>query len=238
MELFFVPDLSVGKPASLSPDEARHCIKVLRHKEGDTIQLIDGKGGLYAGVIRNTDSSGCAVEIIYRHDHFSDRSYSLHMAVAPTKNIDRFEWFCEKATEVGIDEISPVICTRSERKTVKTERIERVMVAAIKQSIKSWLPKIHEPVDFDDFIQKKFNGYKKFICSGAANPEDNLRKYYSKSENVVIIIGPEGDFTNEELNKASAHNFVHINLGLSRLRTETAAFVACHTINLLNTFVD
>lgn len=238
MELFFIPDLTTGKLATLPPDEAKHCVKVLRHKSGDTIQLIDGKGGLYAGLIKVANAANCVVEILYRHDSFSERNYSLHMAVAPTKNIDRFEWFCEKATEIGIDEITPVICKRSERKVVKTERIERLMIAAIKQSVKSRLPKIYEPVSFDDFTRKNFTEHKKFICSASAQAEDNLKKHYLSGENAVILIGPEGDFTNDELKSATHLDFKHINLGPSRLRTETAALVACHTINLLNTFAE
>ncbi|MGI8892391.1 MAG: 16S rRNA (uracil(1498)-N(3))-methyltransferase [Bacteroidia bacterium] len=236
MELFFLPDLVEGQSAVLTADESRHCIKVLRHKPGDSIQLIDGKGGLYAGIIRDADPRACRVEIIYRHDSFSDRHYSIHMAVAPTKNIDRFEWFCEKATEVGVDMITPVICQHSERRIIKTERIEKVMISAIKQSIKAWLPQINEAISFNKFVELEFSKSKKFICTGIAAPQESLKNHYKKGEDAVILIGPEGDFSGDEINLAIKKKFIPVNLGTSRLRTETAALVACHTINLLNTF--
>jgi 16S rRNA (uracil1498-N3)-methyltransferase len=236
MELYFLPDLTEGKTAVLTAEESRHCVRVLRHKNGDSIQLIDGKGGLYAGLIREADPGACVVEIIYRHENFGDKDFKLHMAVAPTKNIDRFEWFCEKATEVGVDRLTPVICEHSEREKMKTERIQRLMIAAIKQSVKAWLPKIDEPIEFDKFISCDFSGAKKFICSSVASPTDNFKKHYKKGEDAVVIIGPEGDFSNRELTEAAAKDFKMINLGPSRLRTETAALVACHTINFLNTF--
>ena len=235
MELYFLPDLKEGQSAVLSPEEARHCVRVLRHKNGDTIQLIDGKGGLYTGVIRNADQKNCVVEIIYRNDNFPGPDFSVYMAVAPTKNIDRFEWFCEKATEVGVKRITPLLCTRSERKSVNTNRIERVMISAIKQSIKTWLPQIDEPVLFEQFITGDFEETEKYICSSTSDPGDTFVKHYSKGKNAIILIGPEGDFTKEELLLAEQNNFIAVNLGPSRLRTETAALIACHTINLLNT---
>ncbi|MBE9491864.1 MAG: RNA methyltransferase, partial [Bacteroidetes bacterium] len=156
-----------------------------------------------------------------------------HLAIAPTKNINRFEWFLEKATEIGIDEISPIICDHSERKTLKTDRLNKILITAIKQSIKVYLPKLNSPLTFNEFIQKPCSSFKFIACIDEEH-QLNLKKAYQKGKDVVIIIGPEGDFSREEIKLAKELKYLPISLGKSRLRTETAAIVACHTIQLLN----
>lgn len=232
MQLFYTPDIKTNI-YTLNEIESKHCIKVLRQKVNDHIQLIDGKGNFYEAKIIEPNPKKCIVEIVETTRDFGKRNHYLHIAIAPTKNIDRFEWFLEKATEIGIDEITPILCEHSERKTIKAERLEKIIVSAIKQSIKAYKPKLNDLTNYSDFIRQNFNGVK-YIAHCEENKKNLLKDAYNKGQNVIILIGPEGDFSPDEIEFAKQNNFQEISLGESRLRTETAGVVACHTINLLN----
>lgn len=232
MHLFYTPDLA-GDSYKLNEVESRHCTKVLRLTSGDTIHLTDGKGGLYKASITDASGKQCDVSIIEKKTEYGKRNFFLHIAVAPTKNIDRMEWFLEKATEIGIDEITPLLCKRSERDIVKTERLNKVITSAVKQSLKTYYPKLNEITRLKDLLNMPFDG-KKYIAHCEETTRIPLKNAVSKSDNVMILVGPEGDFTNEEIVLAVSKGFEPISLGNSRLRTETAALVACHTINLIN----
>ncbi|MCX6235906.1 MAG: 16S rRNA (uracil(1498)-N(3))-methyltransferase [Bacteroidetes bacterium] len=231
MQLFFTPDISKNNYI-LSPEESKHCIRVLRLKKGDTIYLTDGNGNLFSGILSDDNIRGCAIQIVSAQNEYGKKNYHLHIAIAPTKNIDRFEWFLEKATEIGINEITPLICEHSERRTVNTERLNKILVSALKQSLKAYLPELNQPVRFNNFIKEKRDSQKLI----AWYDEKNLlmKETYNKGKDVVVLIGPEGDFSSGEIRMAREAGFVAVNLGNSRLRTETAGVVACHTINLLN----
>ena len=234
MQLFYTTDIR-GNIAYFDETESRHLTQVLRRKVGDTVQFTDGLGHLFSGEIIEVSKRTCAVAIQGTTDNFQARPFRLHIAIAPTKNMDRFEWFLEKATEIGIDEITPLICKRSERTVVKTERLKGVLASAMKQSLKAFLPIINESVDFQQFMKHKFaEGDKKFIAYCNEAERHPLSKMYEKSKNCVLLIGPEGDFTEGEVAAAFKQNFVGVSLGNSRLRTETAGVVGCHTVNLLN----
>lgn len=232
MHLFYTPDIT-GKIYTLDPIESKHAVKVLRLAVGDEIQLIDGKGGFYTAKIENADPKRCIVEIISEQKEYGKRDHYLHIAIAPTKSNDRFEWFLEKATEIGIDEITPVVCEHSERKTIKPERFEKIIVSAVKQSIKAYKPTLNPLTDFRDFIRSG-SQHDKFIAHCEENEKTLLKSAYHKGKGAVILIGPEGDFSTKEIELAREYNFKEISLGKSRLRTETAGIVACHTINILN----
>jgi 16S rRNA (uracil1498-N3)-methyltransferase len=202
---------------------------------------VDGVGGYYEGVIREPNHHRLEIRIYDRKTDFGKRSYHLHVAIAPTKNSDRYEWFLEKATEIGVDEVTPLICRHSERKKVNPERLNKILLSAMKQSLKAYLPKLNEAQHFNEgilrFAQNDSNSQsdsntQKFICSGAATV--SLKENYQRNQNVIILIGPEGDFSEEEIATAIKNNFVPVNLGSSRLRTETAALVAVTAINLIN----
>ena len=232
MHLFYTPDLN-GNLYTLNEIESKHCVRVLRLNINDQIQLIDGKGGFYTAKIINSNPKKCIVEIIETKKDYGKRNHYLHIAIAPTKNIDRFEWFLEKATEIGIDEITPVICEHSERKAIKPDRLEKIIVSAIKQSIKAYKPKLNDLMKFKDFIKQNSDS-KKFIAHCEENHKTPLKSNYHKGQNTIILIGPEGDFSPEEIELAKQNKYTEISLGESRLRTETAGVVACHTINLIN----
>jgi 16S rRNA (uracil1498-N3)-methyltransferase len=233
MNLFYTPDLT-GGTYTLSGEESNHLIRVLRFKKGETIFLTDGKGKMFKASLANEDPKACLVDIIETTPDYGKRNYSLHIGIAPTKNIERFEWFLEKATEIGIDEITPVICEHSERRDVKPERLKKVIVAAMKQSVKAYLPELHPAKSYKEFVSGKSNG-QKFICTLAGKEKNNpLKNSYVNGMNPLILIGPEGDFSGNEINLAEQNQFIKVSLGESRLRTETAGIAACHTISLLN----
>lgn len=229
--IFFAPDIL--NTLELPHEEAQHCIRVLRMNQGDEILIADGKGTFYDAIITNAHQKHCNVEIVGTtaiHKHWN---FNLHIAFAPTKNIDRTEWFLEKATEIGIDHISPILTAHSERKQVKLDRLEKILVSAMKQSQKATLPKLDDLTSFAEFIQKPFTG-KKLIAHCYDTEKSLLKDIYSHGEDVLILIGPEGDFSEEEVNLAMENGYSPISLGESRLRTETAALVACHSIHALN----
>jgi 16S rRNA (uracil1498-N3)-methyltransferase len=232
MQLFYCPDI-ISENHFLSEEESMHCIGVLRYKKDDIINIIDGIGGFYSAKIIRDDKKECEVKIISRQTEFNKRNYHLHIAIAPTKNIVRFEWFLEKATEIGIDEITPVICEHSERREIKTERLNKVIVSAIKQSVKAYLPKLNAAVKFKDFIHNT-NASQKFICSCDAEKKSTLKNLYTKEKDVLLLIGPEGDFSKDEIKLAADNEYKIISLGESRLRTETAGIVSCEIINFMN----
>ncbi|MEI7895799.1 MAG: 16S rRNA (uracil(1498)-N(3))-methyltransferase [bacterium] len=231
MQLFYVSGVA-GNSCVLSEEESWHCMKVLRLADGDGIDLTDGAGNFYRGRLTKVHHKGCLVEIL---EVKSDppRPWRLHIAIAPTKNNDRFEWFLEKSTEIGIEEITPLICEHSERDVVKLVRLEKVVVSAMKQSLKAWLPGLNEPVKFRDFITREFTG-QKFIAYCETGGESELHAVCRKGSDVLILVGPEGDFSKQEVESAEKMGFIPVSLGKSRLRTETAGIVACHTVGLLN----
>ncbi|MEM6316769.1 MAG: 16S rRNA (uracil(1498)-N(3))-methyltransferase [Bacteroidota bacterium] len=218
--------------AHLDEEQARHCVQVMRRQVGDAVTFVDGEGGFYKGIIHETGKKKCIIRVTESEQAFNRRPFSLHVAIAPTKNTNRFEWFLEKATEIGIDEITPIICQRSERRKVRTDRLRKIIVAAMKQSLKAYLPKLNEPIPFAKFIQNPNSSTQKYIAQGAENTA--LKDNYVAQNDVTVLIGPEGDFSKEEIDLARQRGYVGIHLGKSRLRTETAGIVACHMLNFLN----
>jgi 16S rRNA (uracil1498-N3)-methyltransferase len=202
-------------------------------KSGDAIFLTDGLGNMVEALIVDPDSEKCIVKTIKTIQEYQKRPFHLHIAIAPTKNIDRFECFLEKSTEIGIDVIIPLICSHSERTHVKTDRLQKVIIAAMKQSLKAYLPVLEVMVEFSRFLQRPFDGDKFIAYCGQDDPIE-LKNTSHKGANTLIMIGPEGDFSHEEVELAKKQGFIPISLGKSRLRTETAGIVACHTINLVN----
>lgn len=229
MHVFYTPDIQTK--AELPEEEAQHCTRVLRLTAGDEITLTDGKGYFYRAEISAGTNKRCLVAI--KETIFQEPLWSghLHIAMAPTKNMDRNEWFAEKATEIGFDELTFLNCRFSERKVIKTERIEKILVSAIKQSLKARKPKLNEMIDFNKFIAQKFDG-QKFIAHCYEGEKPLLKEVLRKGEDALVLIGPEGDFSEEEVKLAIQQGFTPISLGKSRLRTETAALVACHTMNM------
>ena len=232
MQLFYVPNIS-GAEVILDETESKHAIRVLRLSEGTQIQLIDGNGGFYEAKIIDPNPKKCKLSITQSNLNFGKRNFRIHIAIAPTKNIDRFEWFLEKCTEIGIDEITPLLTKHSERKIIKPERLEKILVAAMKQSLKAYLPKLNALTQFKELITKTKvkNKYIAHCYKGNATHLKNLTK---KSEDTLILIGPEGDFSLKEIQLANENGFEEISLGSSRLRTETAGVIACHIVNLAN----
>lgn len=231
MHLFYVPDILEN--SILSEEESRHAVRVLRLKEGDTIHLVDGLGGFYTARIIEPHPKRCAFEILTKEQREKPHSYRLHIAIAPTKNIDRFEWFLEKCTEIGIDEITPLLCRYSERKQIKPERLEKIIVSAAKQSLKTHFPVLNPIIGFEEFVST-VEAEQKFIAHCYDGQKKHLKELLGPEKEVLILIGPEGDFSREEVDLALTAGFEEISLGNARLRTETAGIVACHTVALGN----
>ena len=229
--IFFAPDILTNQ--ALPFEEAQHCIKVLRKKEGDEIFITDGKGNFYDASIVQAHPKHCIVDILKTIEQPKNWNFGLQIAFAPTKNMDRVEWFAEKATEIGIDRFSPLLCQFSERKEVKLQRIEKILVSAMKQSQKAILPRLDDMQSFSKFVKQDFEG-QKFIAHCYPQSKRLLKDIYRKGANALILIGPEGDFSEKEVEEALENGFEPISLGESRLRTETAALVACNTIHVLN----
>ncbi len=229
MYLFYTPDIDIHP--ELPEEEAAHCLRVLRLSQGDKITLTDGKGYFYEAQISVASAKRCSVSILNKtFQPFYWRGH-LHLAMAPTKNMDRTEWFAEKATEIGIDEISFLNCRFSERKVLKVERIEKIVVSAVKQSLKARKPQINEMISFDKFVRQDFPG-DKFIAHCYAGEKPLLKDVLSNEKDTLVLVGPEGDFSPEEVELALSCGFRPVSLGMSRLRTETAALVAAHLMNL------
>ncbi|WP_341832725.1 16S rRNA (uracil(1498)-N(3))-methyltransferase [Sphingobacterium thalpophilum] len=236
MQLFFTPDLNPSlENFILSEEESKHAIRVLRMDTGDRLHLIDGRGGLYEAQIIDPHPKRTVITILNVEEEFQRPKYHLHIAVGPTKNIDRIEWFLEKATEVGIQEITPVICEHSERKEVKLDRLNKVVVAAMKQSLKAYLPKLNPAVSFKQFLREiPKEGVQKAIAHCVDAEKKYLNQVLEPDQHYIILIGPEGDFSEEEIDLALQMGFHPISLGEARLRTETAALAACMEVSLLN----
>lgn len=234
MRFFYDNTISEGfHTFTLSEEESNHCTRVLRLKQGDDIYIADGRGNLHHSQIITVDHKRTIVQIIETIKEYNKLPYYLHIAVAPTKNMERMEWFLEKATEIGIAEITPIICHNSERKVIKTDRMNRIVEAAMKQSYKAYHPVVNEAIKFSDFIKSDASD-QKFI----AHCEDNSNRTYlaniAKPKNsVTILIGPEGDFSHDEIEMTKGC-YIPVSLGDSRLRTETAALVACDIISIIN----
>ena len=234
MQLYFIAPVFVPVPCqiNLGSEESLHCIKVLRMRTGETIHLTDGTGNLYEGQILAQDLKSCPVMLTSVQPEFGKRPFRLHLAVAPTKNMARFEWFLEKATEIGIDEITPLICEHSERAQIRLDRLQKIIVSAAKQSLKTYLPVLHEPVKFEDFMRLNQTG-SRFVAYVEEHQPEHLKNAY-QSGDCTVLIGPEGDFSRKEMDLALQNGFKPVSLGPARLRTETAAIVACHIINVVN----
>ncbi|GHT23955.1 ribosomal RNA small subunit methyltransferase E [Bacteroidia bacterium] len=232
--IFYTPDIKDLSPLYvLNEEESAHAVRVLRLKENDSLTLVDGRGGWYDALVKQAHPKHCEVRITAAQHGFEMRDNYLHIGIAPTKNIDRLEWFVEKATEIGVDAITPLLCERSERKKLNEDRLQRVAIAAMKQSGKAYLPELHPPASFAEWVQCCGAGRKMIACCGNFEKQ-TLRQTYLTGENAVVAIGPEGDFSPEEVKMAVAAGFECITLGKSRLRTETAGVVACCEINFIN----
>lgn len=235
MHVFYTPD--IANRAELPEEEAAHAIRVLRLQPGDEVMLTDGQGNFYRAEIAVASHKRCLVNILETRPQAPLWKGHLHIAMAPTKNMDRTEWFAEKATEIGLDELTFLNCRFSERKVIKTERIAKILVSAIKQSLKARLPKLNEMTDFDKFVTRPFEG-QKFIAHCYKGDKPLLKDVVQPDKDAVVLIGPEGDFSEDEVRKAEACGFQSISLGPSRLRTETAALVACHILNVQHQLTD
>ena len=235
MNLFYAPDIL--QTLSLPEEESQHCAKVLRMKSGEHIHIIDGVGGLYEAEILEAHPKRTQVSIISEQHEYGRRPFHLHLAVAPTKNIDRFEWFVEKATEIGFDELTPLCCRYSERKVIKPERIEKILVSAAKQSLKAYVPRLNPMITAKEFIGNSsflIPHSSLFIAHCYDQPKQHLFNACQPGGDVVVMVGPEGDFSEEEVELALRNSFQAITLGESRLRTETAGVVACHLVTVAN----
>ncbi|MDR2835231.1 MAG: 16S rRNA (uracil(1498)-N(3))-methyltransferase [Bacteroidales bacterium] len=232
MKLFYVPEIL--ETLSLNEEESKHCSKVLRLKIGDIIHITDGKGNLFQTEIQKISAKQTFIKIIETIPNFGKIPYSLHIAIAPTKNIERIEWFVEKATEIGINEITPLICDNSERKIIKIDRLNKIIESAMKQSYKTFHPKINETINFQNFMRNIPNSDQKFIAYCENVDKKYLGNIIKKTASVLILIGPEGDFSEKEIEIANQNKFSIVSLGNSRLRTETAAMVACNIVAVMN----
>jgi len=230
-ELFYTAT-ALSDHVLIPEDEAKHLVKVLRYSEGDLLYFTDGKGTLYTAVLEDTHYSHCKARIEKKETDYKRRPYRLHIAIAPTKNTERLEWFLEKATEIGIDRITPMFCRRSERKALRSERLEKILVSAMKQSFQAYLPELGEAVSFNDIL--KIPADQRFICHLEEGLTTPLNAACLPGKDVLLLIGPEGDFDAEELQTANQHGFRCVSLGDNRLRTETAGLVACSNVAFIN----
>jgi 16S rRNA (uracil1498-N3)-methyltransferase len=233
MQLFYTNNVSDGV-ATFSREESGHCIRVLRMRRGDTLHFTDGAGNLYEGIIAEDDSHNMKVSVTGVTKDAGKRQYRLHIAISPLKNDDRLEWFIEKAVELGIDEITPLICARTEKKRIRKERLAGLILSAMKQSLKTFLPRLNEPVQFTEFIDKEHTGRGLIACCDTELERNAITTAAGRGEDVLILIGPEGDFTDDEVKLASDAGFLPVHMGSSRLRTETAGVAACCSVYLAN----
>jgi 16S rRNA (uracil1498-N3)-methyltransferase len=233
MQLFYNPEINEATTQfSFSKEESKHIIKVLRKKIGDTMHITNGNGWLFSAEIVSDNIKKCVAEIASKQ--FQEKpKYHLHMAVAPTKMNDRYEWFLEKATEIGIQEITPVFCDHSERKQIKPERFDKILQSAMKQSLSCYLPKLNEAITLKDFVKQEFTG-ELFIAHCEDTNRKSLKQVLNPKTDITILIGPEGDFSSNEIKIAINNKFIPVTLGETRLRTETAAIVACHSVAFAN----
>lgn len=232
MHIFYSPNIDENN-FHLDEEESRHAVKVLRMREHEPVMVVDGKGGFYKAEISEADPKKCRLKILYSEKEFGKRDFFIHIAIAPTKNIDRIEWFVEKSVEIGVDRISFVQCQRSERKHMNADRIEKIAVSAMKQSLKAYLPEISEMMPLKSFLKSNLEGLR-FIGHLEEGEKKELQHAAIRKGDYCILIGPEGDFSPEEIALAKAAGFMPVSLGPGRLRTETAGMVACHILNLIN----
>jgi len=232
MQLFYNRHINESdKQFTFDKIESKHIIRVLRKKEGDLLNITNGVGNLFTAKVRIASDKSCLVDILTTEKKIKPWPYNLHIAIAPTKSNDRFEWFLEKATEIGIDEITPILCDHSERKVLKMERMQKILEAAAKQSLKYHFPVLNEPTTFKTFISKE-NSTQLYIAHCEEQEKKSLKSELKESKNITILIGPEGDFSTEEIKIALEKKYTPISLGESRLRTETAGIIAAHTVSL------
>ncbi len=231
MTIFYVPTLAQGI-CVLSEEESMHAIKVLRLKTKDSILVVDGVGGMYEASISIAHHKHCAFEIVKTFSS-NPLPYNLHIAIAPTKNIDRLEWFVEKATEIGVSQITPIICKHSERKILKEERIHKIIVSACKQSVKAHFPVLNSLCTFEQFVAQ-YQSTQKFIAHCYEHDKKELKHQLLTPTDAIVMIGPEGDFSPDEITHALAQQYLPVSLGPSRLRTETAGVYACAAAALAN----
>ncbi len=230
MDLFYCPEIS-GPELFLPEEESRHCIRVLRRRKNDELYLTDGKGMMCRALLLEPDPGKTRVTIIETTTDYRKREFRLHIAIAPTKNSERFEWFLEKATEIGIDEITPLICSRSERETVNIKRGERILISGIKQAQRAFLPVLNPACYFKNILSGG-DAKSKIITHCNTRGLPLISEKFDKGAPVIILIGPEGDFTLEEVEAASANGFTGASLGPFTYRTETSGIMACHAFNM------
>ena len=233
MQLFYNPSLDNSFKQFFFPsEESKHIVKVLRKSSGDTLHITNGRGSLFTAELLEADVKKCKAQII-DEEKTLPRLHSLHLAVAPTKMNDRFEWFLEKATEIGVNEITPILCQRSERKVIKPERLQKVLQAAMKQSLQHYLPKLNPMVSFEEFVKANQSDLN-FIAHCDEGEKVELKRRLQADKDVLVLIGPEGDFTAKEIALAKENGFYPVSLGRNRLRTETAAIYACTVVSIMN----
>ncbi len=233
MQLFYNPNINDTTTLfSFEKEESKHIVKVLRKKEGDRLHITNGEGWLFNAEIVSPNTNKCLAKVVSKTLQ-PKRNYQLHLAVAPTKMNDRYEWFLEKATEIGIDTITPIICDHSERKIIKTERFEKILQSGMKQSLNCYLPKLNNAITLKDFLNQEFTG-DLFIAHCEETDRKSLKQQLKPNHNITILIGPEGDFSTKEITLAIKNKFIPVTLGNTRLRTETAAIVACHCVAFVN----
>jgi 16S rRNA (uracil1498-N3)-methyltransferase len=228
--LFYQPDIDRGS-LFLSEDESKHIVRVLRSENGDVLELTNGRGSFFNVRLTKADPRKCLFEIIERHDT-KKRNFSIHVAIAPTKNADRIEWFVEKSVEIGIDKISFMLCQTSERKSINLERIEKIAISAMKQSGQCWLPELSAIKPLKEILLSKAS--QRFMAYVDPSNPIHLKSLVEVNQDYLVLIGPEGDFSKEELQAAQQAGFLKVSLGSNRLRTETAGVAACHILNLVN----
>ena len=233
MQLFYNPTIDeTTENFSFDKEESKHIIKVLRKKDTDILFVTNGLGLLFKTEITLASDNKCTVQI-RSVEKTEPSKFQLHLAVAPTKMNDRYEWFLEKATEIGVHEITPIICDRSERKVVNRERFEKIILTAMKQSNLLFLPKLNEALTFKEFVKRNKNGLQ-LIAHCEDTDKKTLKSLLKTNENITLLIGPEGDFSEKEIALAIENKFIPVSLGNNRLRTETAAIVACHSVVFFN----
>lgn len=233
MMLFYTRDIN-NELATFHTEEAHHCTQVLRKRVGDLVTFVDGKGWFYEGEIMDITKKNCTLQIVRQWEDPHRRTFQVHIAIAPTKNMERLEWFLEKATEIGVDTITPLLCEHSERKIIRLDRLEKILLSAMKQSLKATLPILQELTPFNTFIKSQMIDNQKFIAYLGDENNPHLKQVYPKAQSAVILIGPEGDFSEKEIQSALHQGFIGVSLGNSRLRTETAGVVATHILQLMN----
>lgn len=233
MQLFYNPDLTKdSKLISFSKEESQHIVKVLRKRSDDLLEITNGKGWLFSAEIVSDHIKSCTAKIV-NATFFEPAKFKIHLAVAPTKMNDRFEWFLEKATEIGITSITPILCDNSERRVIKFERFEKILQSAMKQSLQYYLPELKPLTNFVEFISQPPN-HQCFIAHCENSSKQSLKSQFKPNQEVTLLIGPEGDFSVKEIEMAIQNKFIPVTLGNTRLRTETAAIVACHTLVLMS----